>query len=260
MNRIRGTKIRLLASEPLTTQDQIDQWFRNCGVDGQLEGIRQIIADLESRNDVDQEQLLQASGLLNEADQRWQQILEIKRVLENSLELSSNEQWLQKVSAQPTLRNALETIFAPEVRTVYLKKLFEELNHLTETALRIIYTESAEVGIQKGIVAEIQEGKERAGGSKGGKKDKRKPWAVKTAARLVKKTKGDSRDEAWDKLPGSRSPWLFEFGGEFDVQVYRDGDKLVAVNSATKQPIGKGELKKSSFLKEYYRPAKNSGK
>lgn len=111
----------------------------------------------------------------------------------------------------------------------------------------------------KGVAKEVLEGKEREGGRKGGLACKRKLWAEKTAARMVKEMKGCTEDQAWEKIPSSSKPWVFEFR-EFDVEVYRDGDKLMAENSATQIPIGKGELKKSSFFKQYYKPAKNSGK
>lgn len=110
------------------------------------------------------------------------------------------------------------------------------------------------------IGIENRKKKELKGSRNGGLRSKRKPWAEAAAAAMMEIANGCTERQAWEKIPSELKPWEFELDGEFDAEVYRDGTKLVAVNSVTKQPIGKGELAKSTFFKNYYRPAKNSGK
>lgn len=91
------------------------------------------------------------------------------------------------------------------------------------------------------------------GGRKGGSKPKRKPWAEAIASRLVNETQGCTEAVAWEMLPDSHEKLEIELK-DYDAEVYRDGDTLYAVNSATGGHVGK--LTKNSFFKYYYRPAK----
>lgn len=104
-------------------------------------------------------------------------------------------------------------------------------------------------------------------GKKGGSQSKRKQWAEIAAKLLLQAAEGCTQDEAWEKLPDPQKEWTIETDmgsgddliiSEYDIAVYRDGDSLVAVNKETRVVIG--ELKKSTFLREYYRKIKNSGK
>lgn len=262
MARIRGERISFTGA---MTDEALPEWAKLRGYAQILEDYRNMVTDLDGRKGVDQEQLRRASDLIDQADQLWQKIKQVKRVLETSIELAGNEQWLKKVAAKPALKKSLSIILMDESFSQYSKwpaKLFE----LQKAAFEILCTEAREVGLKKGFAMEALEETARACGAKGGSARKRKGWAELTAAKLREEAQGCTEDEAWGLLPGSRypdkelEPWEFELDGEFDVEVYQDGDKLVAVNPATKAPIGKGELKKSTFFKEYYRKAIKGGK
>ena len=94
-------------------------------------------------------------------------------------------------------------------------------------------------------------------GKNGGSSAKVKEWAHE-AARLLREDiagMGMTENEAWEHMPDGTTFEEVELP-DLTCDVYRDGEKLCAVS-----PTGKmiGELTKSTFLKEYYRPAKSSG-
>lgn len=82
-----------------------------------------------------------------------------------------------------------------------------------------------------------------AAGRKGGSHPKRKLWAVALADSLCHTS---TNDDAWCAIPEAQ-----EAGDEPNIErwiVYRDGDKLIAVDDAT----GREEsIAKSTFLKHY---------
>ncbi|MCU7830322.1 MAG: hypothetical protein KZQ85_14765 [Candidatus Thiodiazotropha sp. (ex Myrtea sp. 'scaly one' KF741663)] len=89
------------------------------------------------------------------------------------------------------------------------------------------------------------------GGQGGGLAPKVSEWA-KEAASLLMKTKTKNKDEAWDLLPDTRNPWLIEIEDD-EYEVYRDGDKIIAVNTYTSK---EHDLTKSTFLKNYLKKGK----
>lgn len=93
-------------------------------------------------------------------------------------------------------------------------------------------------------------------GTIGGSRPKRQRWAEATAEMLASKRHVDEA-AAWSALPKDAAPWEFETD-EADFEVYADGDDLIAVNSDTRKE--QRTLKKSTFLKNYYRPARLAGK
>lgn len=113
-------------------------------------------------------------------------------------------------------------------------------------------TDMEEVGAPTAIDGLRSKRKSTASGSKGGKAPKRKEWAEMAATSLAKEAKGLTKEKAWEKLPTSRSPWEFETDAA-DFCVYRDGDTLCAEDSNSWERLG--EIKKSAFLKRYYRKA-----
>lgn len=103
--------------------------------------------------------------------------------------------------------------------------------------------------------------KESRGGAKGGAAPKRKPWAELAAEKLadVAASKHFTEEQAWKYLAEqaeSHDPWTLEKGLE-EWEFYCDGSKVFA-----KYADGESRtetLKKSSFLKNYYRKAKKGG-
>lgn len=93
-------------------------------------------------------------------------------------------------------------------------------------------------------------------GTIGGSRAKRQRWAEAAAERLASERHA-TEDDAWRALPDAAEPWEFETD-EADIEVYADGDDLIAVNSATRKE--QRPLKKSTFLKNYYRSARIAGK
>lgn len=94
-------------------------------------------------------------------------------------------------------------------------------------------------------------------GRKGGRKSSRKSaWAEWVAVELAKKVPpGKPEQKAWDYLPESVAPWVREpedFAGGEDFECYRDGDELIAENDSGSIE----KLKRSTFLRNYYRPAR----
>ncbi|MBB3330412.1 hypothetical protein BDK63_001278 [Halomonas campaniensis] len=113
-------------------------------------------------------------------------------------------------------------------------------------------TDMEEVGAPTAIDGLRSKRKSTASGSKGGKAPKRKEWAEMAANSLAKEAEGLTKDKAWDKLPTSYSAWEFETDAAAFC-VYRDGDTLCAEDLENGQRLG--EIKKSAFLKRYYRKA-----
>jgi len=109
-----------------------------------------------------------------------------------------------------------------------------------------------EVGASTAIDGLRSKRKSTASGSKGGKAPKRKEWAEMAATLLANEAESLTKGEAWEKLPTSYNPWEFETDAA-DVRVYRDGDSLCAEDSNNNKRIG--ALKKSAFLKRYYKTA-----
>ena len=100
-----------------------------------------------------------------------------------------------------------------------------------------------------------QDKKSREAGRRGGSVSKRSQWAQEVAEVLVQlqpKTEAD----AWAHLQVSSNPLEIEIGGDC-FEVYVDGDSLCAEIAGKPSPR---PIKKSTFFKNYYRPAKNSGK
>ncbi|MDG9856332.1 hypothetical protein N5C93_12735 [Pseudomonas nitroreducens] len=93
-------------------------------------------------------------------------------------------------------------------------------------------------------------------GANGGCRHKKRKWAKAVAKRLAS-TRHASAESAWQALPSADNPWLFE-ADEFDFEVYIDGDSVIAVDDNSRKELG--SLKKSTFLKIYYRPARKAGR
>lgn len=101
-----------------------------------------------------------------------------------------------------------------------------------------------------------QKEKSRAGGAKGGSRPKHQEWGDLVARELLKLAEGLSDDTAWAKIPNSFSPWEFQTD-EYDINIYVSDDNLIAVDQST---LGEYRpIKKSTFLKNYYRPVKKLG-
>ena len=95
----------------------------------------------------------------------------------------------------------------------------------------------------KRAIAEI------AGGKKGGSKSKRKEWAEAAANKLNDEYPNAAKEEGWGRIPPSNASWEIETVLA-DYKVYRDGEKLVAVDEATGK---ESAITKATFFKEYYR-------
>ncbi len=93
-------------------------------------------------------------------------------------------------------------------------------------------------------------------GANGGGRDKKRTWAEAAAKRLAS-TRHASAESAWQALPSADKPWLFE-ADKLDFEVYVDGDSVIAVDDNSRKEVG--SLKKSTFLKIYYRPARKAGR
>ncbi len=91
--------------------------------------------------------------------------------------------------------------------------------------------------------------KRSSDGRKGGKKPKRKIWA-EAAVGMLRNNAGDAtKEQAWLMLPDAGSAWDVETDAA-DYKVYRDGDKIVGVNTLTHEEEAIAE---STFLRHYYR-------
>ncbi|MEQ6886466.1 hypothetical protein [Salicola sp. Rm-C-2C1-2] len=93
-------------------------------------------------------------------------------------------------------------------------------------------------------------------GRKGGSVSKRKLWAQQVAEFLADEFSGYSFKEIWAAIPESSAPLCIE-GDEYDLGVYRDGQKLIATNYETTAELG--DLGYDTFEKKYFRPARNTG-
>lgn len=95
--------------------------------------------------------------------------------------------------------------------------------------------------------------KQKADGAKGGRASKRAAWADEVANRLAA---GDhaTEDIAWLALPDSATAWEIETK-HADFVVYAENDEVVAVDATSQK---ESKLKKSTFLKNYYRKAKRA--
>jgi len=92
-------------------------------------------------------------------------------------------------------------------------------------------------------------------GAIGGRKPKRQQWAVEAAIKLAEQSH-PTEDAAWSAIPQPGDAWQIETD-EADFEVYADGGSLIAVDvNSGREPR---PLKKSTFLKSYYRPARRSG-
>jgi len=92
-------------------------------------------------------------------------------------------------------------------------------------------------------------------GAIGGRKPKRQQWAVETAIKLAEQNH-PTEDAAWTAIPQPEAAWQIETD-EADFEVYADGGSLIAVDANTRRELK--PLKKSTFLKNYYRPARRPG-
>ena len=92
-------------------------------------------------------------------------------------------------------------------------------------------------------------------GAKGGRSRKRKPWAETVADHLAGQNH-PTEEAAWLALPAPEDAWEFETDAA-DFEVYTEGGSVIAVNSITGEE--ERPLKKSTFLKNYYRPARQRG-
>lgn len=95
--------------------------------------------------------------------------------------------------------------------------------------------------------------KQKAYGAKGGRTAKLRVWAVEVANKLAKGNHATD-DIAWLALPDSATAWEIETK-HADFVVYAENDEVIAVDDASKK---ESKLKKSTFLKNYYRKAKRA--
>ncbi len=80
---------------------------------------------------------------------------------------------------------------------------------------------------------------------KGGRRPKRRAWAEQLGEELAATP---SAEEAWDAIPeAEEAEDLTEAGGRL-YRIYRDGDRLVALDDATGVDAS---IAKSTFLKRY---------
>lgn len=93
-------------------------------------------------------------------------------------------------------------------------------------------------------------------GAIGGRRPKRKLWGAATAEKLASEYHS-TEEAAWLALPSHDAAWDIETD-EADYEVYADGDSVIAVDCGTRKE--QRALKKSTFLKNYYRPARLAGK
>lgn len=80
--------------------------------------------------------------------------------------------------------------------------------------------------------------KSKAGGGAGGKNPKRRQWAEWACKRAG----------CWDKLPDSVSPWEFNLNDMTVLEIYRDGDALIAADTDTGKEY---KLARSTIEKRY---------
>lgn len=85
--------------------------------------------------------------------------------------------------------------------------------------------------------ADVKKKKASADGKKGGHHNKRKKWAEEAARQITR----------WEDLPDHHRPLEIETLERY-YQIYRDGDKIVAVDINTGEDFS---LKRSSFEKRY---------
>lgn len=92
-------------------------------------------------------------------------------------------------------------------------------------------------------------------GAIGGRSPKRKPWAETVAEHLADQNH-PTEEAAWLALPAPAAAWEFETDAA-DFEVYTEGGSVIAVDSITREE--QRPLKKSTFLKNYYRRARQRG-
>ncbi len=91
-------------------------------------------------------------------------------------------------------------------------------------------------------------------GARGGRQPKRRLWAAEVAVQLAQQNH-PTEGAAWAALPGPEAAWEIETD-DADFEVYAEHDSLIAVDANTRQELR--PLKMSTFLKNYYRPARQS--
>jgi hypothetical protein len=99
----------------------------------------------------------------------------------------------------------------------------------------------------------MRESASKTDGQIGGKMPKRRKWADGVVERLKECAGTARKEDAWDMLPDSHDAWD-DIETDADVwEIYRDGEKLVARSTTTGKETA---LKKSAFLKNYYKNGK----
>lgn len=79
----------------------------------------------------------------------------------------------------------------------------------------------------------------KTGGAKGGKNPKRRQWAEWAC----------NRAGCWENLPNSSHPWEFSLNDMEVLEVYRDGDSLIAADPETGR---EHKLARSTLEKRYF--------
>jgi len=92
-------------------------------------------------------------------------------------------------------------------------------------------------------------------GAVGGSRAKRQPWAEALADKLADQ-RHPTEDSAWYAIPTPDAAWDIETDAA-DFEVYAEDGSVIAVNADTREE--QRALKKSTFLKNYYRPARRAG-
>jgi hypothetical protein len=101
---------------------------------------------------------------------------------------------------------------------------------------------------------ELDELASSKGGALGGSAPKKRQWAMAAAELLVSKDKvGKTRELIFKDLPAV-SPYLEIKTGQDDWEVYREGERVIAVNLETEKETS---MTKRQFMDSYISKAKN---
>jgi len=182
------------------------------------------------------------------------------------------EEWLSK---QDIYASTLPSELEEQKRLIkrYIQIISGALKRNDDSTLRrFIYLLLKELDIaheNEGILSRnVRMTKEKAGSSKGGKANKRKEWAENLATQLVDENY-KTQQIAWDAIPDSSIPFEIETDHAC-FNVYKEGagagsqEKVIAIETSDISTVSSkrftSSLNKSTFLKEYYGKAKNSGK
>ena len=126
----------------------------------------------------------------------------------------------------------------PEARSIieqFEKTMADEADTLDRQASAATELEGA--GVRTALDGLRDADRSQSAGRKGGRKSKRKVWAIRAAEQVAR----------WDELPESNEAWEYE---DLLVCVYRDGDKLCAADIDDMDAEPK-TLARSTFEKRY---------